>query len=205
MKSKSSVDDVTAHSQQRYILHQGRNKANELSAIMRARHSNRIFDQKEVEQEVINQLVECTKWTASSCDRRAVRLKLITDRDSKALLGGLLVGGTGFIHRSPAIFLLFADIESYKGGDPPGSEVNFNAYLDGGIIIQQLYLMATSLGLNCAVVNPQIRQRNQEHFYNQFKPKGWSNPLFIGAFCFGYPSDETVQKNYDYNYEMLVD
>lgn len=197
--------EVTKQSQARYVLHQGKNKAAELEAIMRLRHSNRIFDKKPVESSIIEKLADSAKWTPSSCDRRAVRLKLITERDDKDLLGGLLVGGTGFIHRAPAIFLLFADIDSYKAGDPPGSEVNFSAPLDAGVIIQQLYLMATSLGLHCAIVNPQIRQRNQDYFYQQFKPKSWTNPLFLGAFCFGYPSELKTDKKYDYNYDMLVD
>ena len=77
-------------------------KAGELAAIMKQRHSNRIFDQKEVPQELINELAEACKYTPSSCDRRAVRLKLITDRDDKALLN-LLVGGVG-LYRVPAIF-----------------------------------------------------------------------------------------------------
>lgn len=197
--------NVTEFSQHRYLLHQGKNKAGELAAIMKARHSNRIFDKKEVENEVIQDLAESTKWTPSSCDRRAVRLKLITDRDDKALLNGLLVGGVGFVYRVPALFLIFADKDSYKAGDPPGSEVDYNAPLDAGIIVQQLNLMATAKGLHCCFVNPQIRERNKEYFYANFKPKGWENPLFMGAFCFGYPSEIKTDKQYDDNYEMIVE
>lgn len=199
------MSSITEQSQARYNLHQGKNKAGELAAIMRQRHSNRIFDTREVEPKIIEELAECTKWTPSSCDRRAVRLKLITERDDKALLNGLLVGGVGFVYRVPAIFLLFADVDSYKAGDPPGSEINYNAPLDAGIILQQLCLMATAKGLHCCLVNPQIRERNKEYFYQNFKPKGWKSPLFMGAFCFGWPSDIKTDKNYDYSYEVIVE
>lgn len=196
---------ITEQSQQRYLMHQGKNKAGELAAIMKQRHSNRIFDKAEVPTELVNELSDICKYTPSSCDRRAIRLKLITERDDKDLLGGLLVGGTGFIHRVPAIFLLFGDRDSYKAGDPPGSEVNYNLPLDSGIIVNQLWLYAISKGLHATFVNPQIRERNKDYFYNSFAPKGWENPEFMGAFCFGYPSDITTDKNYDYDYEMLVD
>lgn len=200
-----SNKSVTEQSQERYLLHQGKNKANELAAIMKKRHSNRIFDKREVDPDTIEYLAEMCKYTPSSCDRRAVRLKLVTERDDKALLSGLLVGGTGFVHRIPALFLLFADKDSYKAGDPPGSEVEYNAPLDSGIIVQQLYLTATSMDLNACFINPQIRERNKQYFYDTFKPKDWNNPLFMGAFGFGYPSDETVEKNYNYDYSMVVE
>lgn len=201
MKNKS----ITEQSQERYLLHQGKNKAGELAAIMKERHSHRIFDSKEVPQDVINLLADMCKYTPSSCDRRAIRLKLVTDRDDKALLNGLLVGGVGFVYRVPAIFLLFGDRDSYKAGDPPGSEVDYNLPLDAGIIVNQLWLSAISNGLHATYVNPQIRERNKKYFYDTFSPKGWSNPEFMGAFCFGYPSDITTEKQYDYSYEMLVE
>lgn len=199
------MTSITGESQKRYLLHQGKNKAGELAAIMKQRHSNRIFDQKEVPQELINELAEACKYTPSSCDRRAVRLKLITDRDDKALLNGLLVGGVGFVYRVPAIFLLFGDKDSYKAGDPAGSEVNYNLPLDAGIIVNQLWLTAISKGLHATFVNPQVRERNKDHFYQNFKPRGWDNPEFMGAFCFGYPSDITTDKHYDYSYPMVVE
>lgn len=202
MKGRGSI---TEQSQNRYVLHQGKNKAGELAAIMKQRHSHRIFDTKEVPLDLIEELAEISKYTPSSCDRRAVRLKLVTDRDDKALLNGILVGGVGFLYRVPALFLLFGDRDSYKAGEPPGSEVNYNLPLDSGIIVNQLWLYAISKGLHATFVNPQIRQRNQDYFYKQFKPKGWDNPLFMGAFCFGYPSDITTEKNYDYQYSMLVE
>lgn len=196
---------ITKQSQERYLMHQGKNKAGELAAIMKDRHSNRIFDTKEVPQELIKELAYNCKYTPSSCDRRAIRLKLITDRDEKALLNGLLVGGVGFLYRVPAVFLLFGDRDSYKAGDPPGSEVNYNMPLDSGVIVNQLWLSAISKGLHATYVNPQIRERNKEYFYKNFSPKGWKNPEFMGAFCFGYPSDIKTEKQYSYDYEMIVE
>jgi nitroreductase len=196
---------ITDQSQERYLMHQGKNKAGELAAIMKDRHSNRIFDQKPVDPELIAELAEMAKYCPSSCDRRAVRLKLITDRQDKDLLDGLLVGGTGWVYRVPAVFLLFGDRDSYKAGDPPGSEVDYNMPLDAGAIMNQLYLAATAKGLHCAFINPQVRERNKKYFLETFKPVGWEAPEFLGAFCFGYPADVTTEKHYNYDYEMIVE
>ena len=59
----------------------------------------------------------------------------MTERDDKALLNGLLVGATGWLYRVPTVLMLFANPEAYKGGDN-GDEVNYNSYLDAGVIAQ---------------------------------------------------------------------
>jgi nitroreductase len=163
--------------QERYIAHQGR-KAEVLMGIMRDRHSSRVFSEKKVEEETVSLLREMVILAPSSCDRKAIVLTRINQRDDKALLGGLLVGGVGWIHRAPEIFLLKADRDAYKAQ----GEVQYMPYLDAGVVIQQLYLAATALDLHCCFVNPNIRERNLEHFEKVF-----GDGIFCGAFCFGLP------------------
>ena len=83
--------------QKRYLAHQ-EDKKHQLIAIMKQRHSNRMFSKEEISDDIINQLVEVVDLAPSSCDRKAVKVKIIKDKDQKALLGGLLVGGVGWIH-----------------------------------------------------------------------------------------------------------
>ena len=115
--------------QERYLKHQQEKKA-ELIEIMKERHSRRRFSDKEVSQEVIDELLKVVSLAPSSCDRKAVKVKVITDKDQKALLGGILVGGVGWIHRAPVILLITADPKAYKAG----KEIDFMPYLDGGIV-----------------------------------------------------------------------
>lgn len=166
--------------QKRYVAHQQRKKE-VLIQIMKERHSNRMFNDKELTQDIINELLSTKELAPSSCDRQAINLTLVTDRDAKALLGGLLVGGVGWIHRAPAIILLFADPVAYKAGD----EIKYMPYLDAGCVIQQLYLTATAMDLHCAYSNPNIREHNKEHFYKSF-----GEGIFCGAFAVGYPQDK---------------
>ena len=61
--------------QARYLRHQQFGKKQELIALMEERHSNRRFDTKEVEHELIDELIESTKHCPSSCDRHGVKIR----------------------------------------------------------------------------------------------------------------------------------
>jgi nitroreductase len=166
---------MTDQYQERYLAHQERKKKT-LLEIMEARHSDRRFADTVVEQEKIDQLLAVIDKCPSSCDRKAVGVMVIDDRDRKSLLGGILVGGVGWIQRASHILLIQADPIAYKAGN----EIEFMPYLDGGVVAQQLYLMATALGLACCFVNPNVREINQEHYHKVFGDK-----MLVGAFAIG--------------------
>ena len=173
---KSMEQEKPDKYQERYTAHQAR-KAELLHEIMKERHSSRMFDNRPIDEFELNEMIACVDLCPTSCDRKAISVVLVTDRDEKALLGGVLVGGVGWIHRAPAIVLIFADPIAYKAGN----EINFMPYLDGGVAIQQLYLKATSLGLKGCYCNPNIREMNKEHF-----AKNFGDGIFCGAYAFGY-------------------
>ena len=165
--------------QERYLNHQ-KKKKEELVAIMKERHSNRRFSDKEVPQSTIKELLKVVDLAPSSCDRKAIKVKVITDRDQKALLGGILVGGVGWIHRAPVVLLVTADPKAYKSAD----EKAFMPYLDGGIVSQQLALMAATLGVHGCFANPNIRDFNKDHYHKIFGPE-----ILTMAFAIGYPHE----------------
>ena len=98
--------------QTRYLQHQKRKKKS-LSKLMKKRHSERIFSDKKVPDRLVKKIINLSTLAPSSCDRKAVEIKVIDSRDDKQLLGGLLVGGVGWIHRADRILLLLADKEAY--------------------------------------------------------------------------------------------
>jgi nitroreductase len=168
---------------------------------MAERHSNRRFDDKDVAAAYVTSLIESAKHCPSSCDRHGVRIKVITDRDTKAVLNGLLVGGVGWIYRAPIVLLLLADPRAYKAGD----EVAYMPYLDAGVIVQQISLMATALGLHTAYANPNIRTMNREHFNSLFTPDGWtSGVVCCGAVAVGYPHPEPIHKVRHLDFDITV-
>jgi len=196
------VAGISEDAQARYLRHQQFGKKEELIALMKERHSNRRFDTREVEQSLIDELVEATKHCPSSCDRHGVRIKIITARDQKDLLDGLLVGGTGWVYRAPVVLLLFADPQAYRADN--GNELYYKSYLDAGVMLQQMYLVATTQGLHAAFINPNIRAENKDYFYRRFKPETWDDALFCGAFAFGHPHPEAIIKERNLIESMVV-
>ena len=163
--------------QERYLAHQERKKS-VLIEIMKERHSNRMFSATPVSSSDIEILKDSCDLAPSSCARKGCYLELVTDRDDKNFLGGVLVGGVGWVHRAPAIFLIRGAIKAYKAGD----EVEYMPFVDAGALAQSLYLSATSLGLHCCYVNPNIRTKHKPLFHSLY-----GDDLFCGAFAFGYP------------------
>ena len=162
--------------QERYQTHQQKKKEC-LQEIIKNRHSDRVFSNKIIEDNTIKNLILDTKKCPSSCNRQAINFLSVISRDYKDLLGGVLVGGVGWIHRASHILLIFADPLAYKANN----EKDFMPYLDAGIVVQQLYLTTTSWGLKCCFVNPNIRDFNKRHFEEIF-----SEQIFCGAFAIGY-------------------
>jgi nitroreductase len=160
--------------QDRYIAHQLRKKET-LLKLIKTRHSTRVFSDKDVEDSKIKVIEDSLLSVPSSCDRHGVYTKTIKDRDNKNLLGGFMVGGVGWIHRAPVIMMLFADPEAYK------ENLIYTPYLDSGVVLYHILLVAESLGLKACYVNPQVRGENQVYFRDRF---GYD--IFCGAVAIGY-------------------
>lgn len=161
--------------QSRYKSHQKR-KAEQLFKIMERRHSERVFGDGALTEDEIAKIEKYARVVPSSCDRKAVYWKWITKRDDKQILGGLLVGGVGWIHRADRIMLLFADRFAYK------ENLFYMPFLDGGIIVQQIYLTCTAIGLKCCFVNPNIRIDHYPFFDKLFNSE---DHFFLGAMAIG--------------------
>lgn len=196
--------EVNDDYQKRYLAHQQFGKKQELIALMKQRHSNRRFGDEPISRDQINEIIESTKDCPSSCDRHGVRIRVVTERNEKDLLDGLLVGGTGWVYRAPVALLLLADPRAYKADG--GRELEYNSYIDAGAMLQQMSLVATAMGLHCAFINPNVRDENKEFFHQRFMPEGWDGMVFCGAFVFGPPHPEPIEKkrNYDYNPEVFT-
>lgn len=166
--------------QQRYLAHQAR-KAQVLAGLLAERHSERMFDERPVQPELVSDLLQVVDRAPSSCDRHGVTVTAVTDRDGRALLGGLLVGGVGWVHRAPVVLLLHGEPEAYKAR----GEAAFMPFLDAGVIVGHLYLAAVAVGLRCCFVNPNIRERDKTHFAAVFGPG-----IFCGALAVGWPRGE---------------
>jgi nitroreductase len=163
--------------QQRYLAHQAK-KRDVLTALLDERHSERRFADTPLDGPAIHDLTRAVTTAPSSCDRQAVKCLVVTDRDTKALLGGLLVGGVGWVHRAPTVLMLFADPTAYKA---PG-EAEVMPYLDAGAIVGQLGLAAAGLGLVGCFINPNVRPDHRPLFTATF-----GHRIYCGAYAVGHP------------------
>lgn len=180
--------------QERYLAHQGRkaeilkshygtstfkkyNKREQyiFTSILKSRRSQRAFNREPVEMEKILELAE---YRPSSCDRRSIEIKVIESRDDKDLLGGLLVGGTGWIHRADKILLFLAWEDAYKSP----AEKEFMSYIDAGVLAQTLYLICEALNVGSCYVNPNVREENKEYFNKRFIDEGYQ---YVGCMAVG--------------------
>lgn len=173
--------------QERYLAHQSR-KREVLSQLLAERHSERAYADMPLAHPMIAEVTNALYTAPSSCDRRALSLCIVDDRDGLALLGGLLVGGVGWVHRAPVVALIFADAAAYKAG----TEVDYMPFLDAGVLVGHMYLSAQAAGLRGCYINPNIRESNRAYFDERFAG-GNPNLLYCGAFAFGFPRNVTPE------------
>jgi len=182
--------------QDRYLKHQARKKDSLMSnwgteykkykishrakllELIESRRSQRIFNRDPIVDDEINTILDAIDKVPSSCDRQGITYIVYNTRDAKDLLGGLLVGGVGWVQRADMIILLFADMQSYKN---PAERSNM-PFLDAGVVVQQTYLIAEALNIGCCFVNPNIRDGNKKFFNKKFNQ---SEHLFCGALALG--------------------
>lgn len=180
--------------QQRYLAHQERKslmfrsiygaskyrrydekEQNLFIEILKNRRSQRVFNREPVD---VEKIIELADYRPSSCDRRSVEIKVIESRDDKDLLGGLLVGGTGWIHRADKILLMIAWKDAYKSP----AEKEFMSYIDAGVLAQTIYLICETMNVGSCYVNPNIREVNKEFFHERFIPDGYQ---YVGCMAIG--------------------
>jgi len=162
--------------QERYEKHQDKKKK-QLLELLDSRASQRIFNDKPVSPEELGILVGSMAKVPSSCGRQAVYARVVSDRTRKEMLGALLVGGVGWIHRADKVVLLFADPLAYK------ENLVAMPYLDAGAVLQNSYLVCEDLGIGCCFVNMNVREENKLLFAQNFNN---SYGIFCGALAIGH-------------------
>lgn len=143
-----------------------------------SRASQRIFNDKEIALRDLNMIYQSIQLAPSSCNRQAILVKVIESAFDKTSLERLLVGGKNWLSGAKIILLLFADMAAYKSP----VEVNFMPYLDAGVVVENIYLAATTLFIGACYVNPNIPSEYRPWFDRQFNPRGLK---FCGAMALG--------------------
>lgn len=179
--------------QQRYLEHMERKKkfqtidkifysseeARLLSEIIKNRRSQRTFNQKSITEKEINLLLDSIKHAPSSCNRQAIYIKVFDKIEN------ILVGGKYWMDKANMVFLIFADMKAYKSPN----EILFMPFLDAGVAVENIYLMAEALGVGVCFVNPNIRDINKDRFNALYNKEG---NKFCGAIALGHYDKKAI-------------
>jgi nitroreductase len=179
--------------QKRYVAHQERKRREitegegemvaydpftetELTAFNR-RRSQRIFNKEAITETQMRYILKAATMSPSSCNRHGIKIKFVTERSEKELLGGLLVGGVGWIHRAYTIALFFADPKAYASP----REKDFMHYCDVGFLAMTMWLAAETQRVGVCYVNPNVS--HPDVFRDLFAP---AEHIFCGALALGH-------------------
>ena len=146
--------------------------------IMYNRRSQRLFNSEDVSEEDLVTIINAANAAPSSCNRKAVELKVVESKESIEKLSNLLVGGTGWMKNANKVILLIANMVGYKSP----AEVDFMPFLDGGFIAQNIYLACEAIGVGVCFINPNIRTENVSEFNSSFLSE---EHKFCGALALG--------------------
>jgi nitroreductase len=117
-----------------------------------------------------------------------VKIAVVEDRDTKQLLGGILVRGAGRIHRADKILLLLGNENAYK------ENLDFMKYLDAGVLAMNIYLACEVKSIGTCFVNPNIREEHKHIFRDIVKEEG---VVLCGAMPIGHYDKHPEDKEID--------
>ena len=123
-------------------------------AIIKTQSIRRYLD-KDVSDEIINDLLEMARISASGNNAQPWRFKVVKDAETKKLLEENNIFKQKFVTQAPVIIFCFADPSAYPDAKMiPRVDDNgkLRSYRDVSIASQNLILRATELGLGSCYV-----------------------------------------------------
>jgi len=159
-------------------------------SIIKNRRSVRVFQEKEVERDLIKKAIEMAAWAPSACDIQGWKFIVVDDKNKKQQIVDL--GGSINIRSAPAGILVLYDNRS--------KDTEYADYIQSAsAAIQNLLLTVHYLGLGaCWICHlPPKRQLRK-----LFKIPGYLSP--IAYIIVGYKKNEPVERPRKYSLEEIV-
>lgn len=175
-RKKQSIEDFKGEEPKKYNLIEKMS----LIEVIKNRRSQRIFNDEDIIQEEIDNILFGINESPSSCNRQAIYLKEI----DKNVAETFLVGGKNWINKAKKVYLIFADKEAYKSPN----EIAFMPYLDAGFVVQNIYLICEINNIGCCFVNPNIKIEHKEAFTGLY-----GNDYLCGAVALGKYDNKSIR------------
>lgn len=128
----------------------------DLENLIKTRRTIRYFEDKHVDDDILEKIFELVNWAPHSCNRQNVRIYYTTDKKLIKKCLPLNSGATGM--NEPAVFAsICCNTESYY------YPLEYNvAYIDASLGAQNIILGAHAFGLGCCVLNWSHASVNEE-------------------------------------------
>lgn len=145
----------------------------DILTVIKNRRSIRIFDDRKVEKEVIEKIIEAGIQAPSSCNIQGWRFIVIDDQETKNKL--VENGGAILIKKAPAGILVIYDSRTRN--------FEYQDYIQSAsAAMENIFLAATALGIGCCWLNHLPPKKILKKLFNI--PRGYSP---IGYLMIGYP------------------
>jgi len=118
----------------------------DLFNIIKERRSIRSWQEGELTENHFKLLVDAARWAPSSSHRQSWHFLLTRDKEKIKLISE--IRGQKFVRNAPNCILALINLQAYDK-----KEISYTPYLDAGAAIQNLLLMAHSIGYGACWVN----------------------------------------------------
>jgi nitroreductase len=139
-----------------------------------SRRSIRNYENKDIPEEVLQQILEAGRQAPSAANRQPIRFVVVTDHDILKNLCDRLI--TRFVKAAPVAIAGCADVKSFLTGKW--------AVVDTTIAMQNMVIAAWALGIGSCWIGA----CNEEKVRKLLKiPDKWK---FVGLLTLGYPAEQ---------------
>jgi len=153
----------------------------DFESLIKHRRSNRLFETKTVEQELLEKLASTVNWASSSCNKQPIQLYATANPELAKACLQCCKGGTGFGEFIPAFVSFTADMRGYYLPDEaylPAIDVSLGA--------QNFFLATETLSMSACGLTWAQKDENEESELRKLLCIPDENQIIFNAVV-GYP------------------
>ncbi|MBL4941095.1 MAG: nitroreductase family protein [Colwellia sp.] len=120
----------------------------ELHDLFKQRRSVRWYQEKNVENYMLEQAIDMASQAPSACNRQPFEFYTVTDMNKAAKVSSLAMGTAGFSDNIPAVIVVVGDLSAY-----PTERDRHIIYIDASLASMQLMLSLDTMGLSSCPLN----------------------------------------------------
>jgi len=143
------------------------------------RRSIRRYENKDIPEEVLQQILEAGRQAPSAANRQPIRFVVVTDHDILKNLCDRLI--TRFVKSAPVVIVGCADVKSFLTGKW--------AVVDATIAMQNMVIAAWALGIGSCWIGACDKEKVKKLLKI---PDRWK---FVALLTLGYPAEQPKQRN----------